>query len=262
MRLLTKVVLVVLAITLVPSVASATGVMFVKNNRVGIGIDNPAKALHVQGTTSDVQVKVVNNSGTTARRNLFDMSNNGQVLMALNDTALGIGWQFGTRSTRFEFSLGGSGAVEYVFNRFGTATALQAWVDGSSREIKHEFRAIDQQEMLDKVLGLELTEWSYRTDGTGARHFGPMAEDFYATFGLGINNKSIASLDTAGVSLAAIQGLHQRMVEKDARIESLQAENADLVSRLQALESRLVEVELATAILSGTSDPVARTASH
>ena len=35
---------------------------------------------------------------------------------------------------------------------------------------------------------------------------GPMAQDFYAAFGLGNSDKSIGLLDASGVALAAIQG--------------------------------------------------------
>jgi len=37
-----------------------------------------------------------------------------------------------------------------------------------------------------------------------------MAQDFYATFGLGVDNTHLAALDTGGSVLAAIQGLYQQ----------------------------------------------------
>ena len=49
------------------------------------------------------------------------------------------------------------------------------------------------------------------------------------TFGLGNDAKMIGYLDASGVALAAIQGLNQKLNEKDAEI-------ADLKARLEKLE--------------------------
>jgi hypothetical protein len=56
-----------------------------------------------------------------------------------------------------------------------------------------------------------------------------MAEDFHAAFALGSGDRTIATVDTAGVALAAIQGLNAK----------LEAENAALRERLAAIEARL-----------------------
>ena len=74
----------------------------------------------------------------------------------------------------------------------------------------------------------------------GVRHIGPVAQDFYAAFGTGTDDKHLAALDSAGVALAAIQGLNEN-VERgsqrvDVRIQRLEAENAALKDRLAQLE--------------------------
>jgi hypothetical protein len=51
-----------------------------------------------------------------------------------------------------------------------------------------------------------------------------MAQDFSATFDIGRDDRSIATVDADGVALAAIQGLYQLFQEQNARIESLEAE--------------------------------------
>ena len=66
------------------------------------------------------------------------------------------------------------------------------------------------------------------------RHLVPVAEDFPAAFGLGEGATHIASLDSGGVALAAIQGLNAR----------LESENAALRAELAALRT-LVEHKLA-----------------
>ena len=58
-----------------------------------------------------------------------------------------------------------------------------------------------------------------------------MAEDFQAIFDLG-DGKHISTVDTAGIALAAIQGLRQ---EKDAEILALKSELAEIKRILQEL---------------------------
>jgi hypothetical protein len=70
-----------------------------------------------------------------------------------------------------------------------------------------------------------------------------MAQDFKAAFGLGVDDKTIATVDADGVALAAIQGLNAK-VERGTRnteqeIEALKTENAQLNSRLEKLEQLL-----------------------
>jgi len=77
-----------------------------------------------------------------------------------------------------------------------------------------------------------------------------MAQDFYAAFGLGDDNKHIATIDESGVALAAIQGLNVLMKEKDQRISTLEREVSSLRSLVakqaasaQALDARFAAVE-------------------
>jgi hypothetical protein len=62
-----------------------------------------------------------------------------------------------------------------------------------------------------------------------------MAQDFYAAFGLGEDDKHINTVDPDGVALAAIQGLYELVQEKDAKISALEA-------RLEAMEASLGEL--------------------
>lgn len=83
------------------------------------------------------------------------------------------------------------------------------WVNNSDRAMKENFSAIKSSNVLAKVTALPITTWNYKTQT--ARHLGPMAQDFYAAFGLGQDGKHIATIDEEGVALAAIQGLNQKM---------------------------------------------------
>jgi hypothetical protein len=97
--------------------------------------------------------------------------------------------------------------------------------------MKTDFTALDGQEVLAKLSEIPVMSWRYKTDDETDRHFGPVAEDFQAAFQLG-DGKTIANIDADGVALAAIQGLHSMLQEKDQEI-------ADLTKRLAALEELL-----------------------
>jgi hypothetical protein len=66
---------------------------------------------------------------------------------------------------------------------------------------------------------------------------GPVAQDFHATFGLGDKDTVIHGVNADGVALAAIQGLHAELKDRDATI-------AELKSRLSAGDQKLALVEL------------------
>jgi hypothetical protein len=100
----------------------------------------------------------------------------------------------------------------------------------SDRNAKENFKVVDPTLVLEKVSALPMTTWNFKGD-PDALHLGPMAQDFRAAFGLGVNETSIATVDEAGVALAAIQALKRQLDE-------MRAENAALRVRLDALEKK------------------------
>ena len=90
---------------------------------------------------------------------------------------------------------------------------------------------------MDKVAQLPLSEWSYKED-PATRHVGPMAQDFYAAFSVGTDEKHIAPIDEGGVALAAIQGLNQKVEEKNAEIQALKQRVAELEKVVQSLAAQ------------------------
>jgi hypothetical protein len=115
-------------------------------------------------------------------------------------------------------------------------------VNGSDRNSKEAFTAINPRTVLEKVSALPITEWKYKVEAGGTEHIGPMAQDFHAAFGLnGADDKHISTVDESGVALAAIQGLNEKINEKDARLQDQAAEIADLKSRLEKLERLMTE---------------------
>lgn len=111
----------------------------------------------------------------------------------------------------------------------------------SSRALKTGFTALDPTEILVKVTEMPVTSWRYKTEEDDVRHFGPVAEDFQRLFGLG-DGKTIASIDSDGVALAAIQGLHAKVERQEATLLSKDAEIEALKTRLTAIEEQLARL--------------------
>src|ERR1039458_5294857 len=110
----------------------------------------------------------------------------------------------------------------------------------SDRNVKENFADIKPSEVLAKVALLPITSWNYKAD-IASRHLGPMAQDFYAAFGIGPDDKHITVVDESGVALAAIQGLNQKLEGLKKEISRRDAENTELKERLQALEQIILK---------------------
>jgi hypothetical protein len=94
------------------------------------------------------------------------------------------------------------------------------WTNASDVSKKEDFRTIDGADLLKKIAALPVTKWKYK--GTDEYHIGPMAQDFKASFNVGVDDKSISTLDPAGISLAAIKELIKEIEILKKRIEVLE----------------------------------------
>lgn len=107
-----------------------------------------------------------------------------------------------------------------------------AWQALSAREAKSNISEIDPKPILEGVRSLDIARWCY-VGNEDAEHLGPMARDFYDQFGLGGNTSRIATLDVAGVALAAIQALATKLEDRTTRIEELETRLASLEAHLE-----------------------------
>lgn len=128
----------------------------------------------------------------------------------------------------------GTGGVEMMRLNSGGLRVNGTFVSASDRASKENFQPVDPASVLEKVAALPISEWNYKDD-PASRHVGPMAQDFHAAFGVGPDDKHIATVDADGVALAAIQGLNQKVEqqaaalrERDERIAKLEAELAEV----------------------------------
>src|SRR4029079_9793366 len=112
----------------------------------------------------------------------------------------------------------------------------------SDRTLKTGFAAVDSRDVLQKLVSLPVSTWSYTAQGTGVKHLGPTAQDFRATFGLGEDDTTISVVDEQGVALAAIQGLHAPTQAQNAelrqQVDTLHGEVADLRATVESLRAQ------------------------
>ena len=145
-----------------------------------------------------------------------------------------------------------SGGV-YLYTNGGQTTGVfvaggsGTWSSVSDRNAKANVEPVDAQRVLDRVAALPISTWNSRTQESGIRHLGPMAQDFRSAFGLGENDTTIATVDAQGVALAAIQGLNARLEQ------SLRERDAELAAQRREID----HVRAALAVLSATQADVA-----
>ncbi|HWV28639.1 MAG TPA: tail fiber domain-containing protein [Dyadobacter sp.] len=131
-----------------------------------------------------------------------------------------------------------------VFTNQGLTSGVEiaagggSWSAVSDRRKKENFEVLNTESILRKVAQLPLTSWNYKSQPAATRHMGPMAQDFYAAFGLdGIgNDTTINSSDIDGVNMAAIQALEKRT-------RQLQEENDQLKAKLEAMDAKMASIE-------------------
>ncbi len=165
-----------------------------------------------------------------------------------------------------EFAVRATGGVRFVTSISGnTGEPLNGvklnpgggtWLNLSDKNAKENVRPVDTGAALEEVLALPINTWNYKTQDPAIRHMGPMAQDFYAAFGLGTDERHIGTVDADGAALAAIQGLHRKMVRENDTLSSdiaaLRRENTALAARLEALETLILEAIQTSTRSSGT----------
>ena len=116
------------------------------------------------------------------------------------------------------------------------AAGSGAWASLSDRAAKVAITPLDARDVLRRLVSIPVSRWSYAAQGPGITHIGPMAQDFAAAFGVGEDAQYIDTIDSEGVALAAIQGLHQELLGRDATIETLRQQMATQGEQIAALQ--------------------------
>jgi hypothetical protein len=224
--------------------APSTSLVVDGNGDVGLGILAAEERLHIRQADGPVKFLIDGEAPTIqAERTaddvdntviLLDLINNGQVNLRYTNNKDGTNrrWNTGVdNDDQYFISRSGTGAIEFILDSSGDVTTTGTVNGISDVNMKKDFEPVSPEDVLDKVMNLPISTWQFKKDVAGARHMGPMAQDFYAAFGLGDDERHIAYSDTAGVALSAIQGLtnyvkalEEKIAAQEERIRELEQE--------------------------------------
>ena len=211
------------------------------DGKIGIGTWSPAYPMELEKTGEDAVFVADRTDGATA-------------ILSAGVSTVRIG-----SVTNHNLELVVQNTPVMTLNGQGNMTLQGALSEYSDVNAKENLAAVDGLDVLSRLGELSIMTWNYRADDSQTQHMGPMAQDFYASFGLGSDNQHIAPLDVNGVSLAAIQALNRITADQKDRIAHLEvehavlqqqatllaADNAALKQRVDRLESRLAALEQA-----------------
>ncbi|MFZ1730450.1 MAG: tail fiber domain-containing protein [Bacteroidota bacterium] len=157
----------------------------------------------------------------------------------------------GDHSTTSTFS---AGSVNRFYGRFGNGYCLytnstctvaailygnaNSWATLSDVRKKERFLPVEGESVLERFRDLRLGTWNYKSQSAELiRHYGPMAQEWFAAFGhdgIGTigNDTTLASADVDGVLCIAVQALEKRTVAMQEQLKEKDAEIAQLKSQL------------------------------
>ena len=217
---------------------TASGVLALADNTTGTSntaSGNSALSSNTTGegnTASGVDALF---SNTTGERNTASgLAALGTNVSGSNNTAMGRGADVSTGGLTNATAIGANAKVDASNKiRLGdpNVTVIEgevAYTFTSDKAKKENFQPVDGEEVLSKLRSLEISSWNIiGQDPEKFRHYGPMAQDFFAAFGKdGVGTIGTATTintgDLAGILMIAVQRLEERNVELKARVEELQ----------------------------------------
>jgi hypothetical protein len=110
---------------------------------------------------------------------------------------------------------------------------------------KEHFSLVDGEKVLGQISGMHLNSWNLKgQDEKHFRHYGPVAQEFYAAFGkdaFGLigTDTTINEQDLNGINMIAVQALEKRTREW----QDLKQENTALKADLKNLESDMAQLK-------------------
>jgi hypothetical protein len=249
--------------------ADSNSLVIDPDNNIGVGVLSPSAAMHVKRSDGSAMMLIEDTDAAGSDDALIKIISEVKASFKLVNNFSGAEWEFfnGTAGFRVddgvsggsefelknnnEIRLGENGANWLLFDSSGNAsmdndlTVNGTFANPSDVNLKEEFETVDPTAVLDRLVDLPITTWTYKKDETGSRHMGVMAQDFFAAFGLGKDDRYLTSIDPDGVAMAAIQGLNQKVetgdLAKDAKIDALEARIAELEMMVKRLSDVIEE---------------------
>jgi len=216
----------------------------------GVGVDQDANVRLINDADQQLTIARAGSATPMARLNAAGLTVSGAIELGDSTASAAtpyLDFHYGIGTAQdFNVRIANDGNGQLTIGRAGSAIAMAQFspagltVNGavvltSDRNRKENFQPVDAGEVLAKVAALSLTRWNYKEDSRST-HIGPMAQDFHAAFGVGPDDKHIATVDADGVALAAIQGLNKKLEEK---LQQQETEIATLKQAVRELQSLL-----------------------
>jgi len=158
-------------------------------------------------------------------------------MLQLNNSGLGIGWTNPNRMIQLDSNTYGDTtgwfdasdrAIKENFTHLSNATMvpikLGTWTGNGSTIDAIEYDSgnlvnLNAEELLKRLSLLPINRYNFIKEsdtnllnpGAKINRIGPTAQDFYKAFGLGDNDTSIRATDMAGVALAGIKALNEKL---------------------------------------------------
>ncbi len=130
------------------------------------------------------------------------------------------------------FNILASGGIEFYTGPGAVLRMLPngtSWTTLSDQNAKKNFTAVSGAEVLEKLASVPVQKWNYKWEkDSDVPNIGPMAQAFKHAFYPGRDDKGITTLEFDGVELAAIQGLNQKLEQKETEITELKQQLAEL----------------------------------
>jgi hypothetical protein len=216
------------------------------NGNIGVGTAAPTADLDVSNTGANTIFIVRRTDGAILR---FAAGLNQATIGTSTDSP----FAFQVNSiTKMSLASNGTLTVQGPVN----ATAFNV---SSDKHVKENFAQINTQSVLERLSAIPITTWNYKENDGGNMHMGPMAQDFYAAFGLGTDNKHISTVDADGVAFASIQALYQQNQSLQTEVDALHAKVMSMESGTQpALNWAVVVLIIMNLLLLGALGYVTR----
>jgi hypothetical protein len=121
--------------------------------------------------------------------------------------------------------------------------AVPTWTCASSRTLKENYAPVNGEDVLIRLRSVPVTTWTMIGADENVLHLGPVAEDFYQAFALGLGPTAIGMGDIDGVNLAAAKALEVRTTDLQAQLNVRTAQVHALQTQVDAQASLIAQME-------------------